>query len=245
MPEEARLRGHAARRSSPYPLGELPKTLALSIGRDIVHRLAVGVGDITGDDFGTIFAQSIGGEHRASPMGIADVTCDNCAWSVKTVKAQKPFVQKQVRLISGRNSPVYSSSISDPFNDIQATGAAVLKVWNARIDEAEHAHDDVRIFVMIRNMGTLEFTLFEYEATRYVPAEFEWRVNGRGNFEGYTKHTNLHVFTWQPHGSQFTVVRYVPASAYRFRIKKTPQLLEPRHVLQLVRFSDDWIESIE
>lgn len=116
MPEEARLRGHAARRSSPYPLGELPKTLALSIGRDIVHRLAVGVGDITGDDFGTIFAQSIGGEHRASPMGIADVTCDNCAWSVKTVKAQKPFVQKQVRLISGRNSPVYSSSISERFS---------------------------------------------------------------------------------------------------------------------------------
>lgn len=95
MPEEAKLRGHAARRSGPYPLGELPRSVILSIGQAICHRLAVGNADIGGDDFATMFARAIGGEHRLSPLGVADVTCDNCAWSVKTVKDNKPFVQRK------------------------------------------------------------------------------------------------------------------------------------------------------
>lgn len=244
MPNKVKLKGQAKRRNAPYPLGELPPSLAVSIGRDIVHRIAIGLANITGDDFGGIFAAAIGGEHRAKPLGIADVTWNDCAWSVKTVQANKPFTQKTVRLITGRNSPSYSSNIKDPFADIQATGAAVLNVWNARLNESLNQHDDLRIFVIVRNMSTLEFTLFEYEAVRYVPANYRWEVNARNNFEGFDLVTGIHVFTWQPHGSQFTCLHHVPPSAYRFRIKKMPTILEERHVLQLVRFSDDWIEPV-
>lgn len=244
MPNVTRLRGRARRRNEPYPLGELPPELAISIGRDIVHRISVGFANISGDDFGGIFATAIGGEHRASPLGIADVTWNDCAWSVKTVQANKPFTQKIVRLISGRNSPVYAQDISNPFDDIQATGAAVLNVWNARLNESLSQHEDMRIFVFVRNMSTLEFTMFEYEASRFIPANYEWRLNKSRNFEGFDIVTGEHVFTWQPHGSQFTIKRHVPPSAYRFRIKKMPTMLEKQQVLEMIKFSEDWIQPV-
>jgi hypothetical protein len=245
MSKEPRLRGRARRHNSPYPLGEIPHSVAVEIGKHIVHRIAIGHADITGDDFGGIFARAISGEHRARPLGIADVIWNGCAWSVKTVKDNHPFTKRIVRIISGRNSPVYSSAINDPFADIQATGRSILRVWNARVDEAAAEHDDVRVFVMIRNMSTLEFTLFEFEATRFVPTNYEWRLNKDNNFEAYDIQSGAHRFTWQPHGAQFTIKHSVPASAYKFRINRTPTIIEERHVLQLTKFKDDWIEPVE
>jgi hypothetical protein len=161
------------------------------------------------------------------------------------VQDVRPFTKRTVRIISGRNSPSYSSDIFDPYADIQATGRAVLSVWNARIDEAATQHDDLRIFVMIRNMATLEFTLFEFEAPRYVPSHYRWERNRKGNLEGYDVQTNAHAFTWQPHGSQFTIFHHVPASAYRFRINRTPGVIEEKHVLNLIGFNESWIEPID
>lgn len=244
MSKEPRIRGQARRRSGPYPLGEIPHAVAVEIGKRVVHRLAVGNADITGDDFGGIFAAAISGQHRGRPLGIADVTWEGCAWSVKTVQDSHPFTKQIVRVISGRNSPSYSSDISDHYADIQATGRAVLSVWNARVDEAANEHDDLRIFVMIRNMATLEFTLFEFEAVRFIPTHTRWQRNARGNLEGYDIQTGAHHFTWQPHGSQFTIFHSVPASAYRFRINRTPGVIEERHVLSLIHFDDSWIEAV-
>ena len=244
MPDKLKLKGQARRRNEPYPLGEFPPSIAIEIGKRIVHRLAVGHADITGDDFGGIFAAAIGGTHRGKPLGIADVTWEGCAWSVKTVQDAKPFTQKRIRAISGRNSPVYSSDISNPYADIQATGAAVLNIWNARVNESLNEHDDLRIFAFIRNMATLEFTMFEIEAPRYVSANYRWIRNKNGNLEGFDRHTEGHAFTWQPHGSQFTVIHHIPASAYRFRIMHTPGIIEEHHVLRLIRFRDDWIQQV-
>jgi hypothetical protein len=244
MPNNPRLKGNAKRRSGPYPLAEFPPSLAVEIGKRIVHRLAVGHADITGDDFGGIFAGAIGGNHRGRPLGIADVTWNGCAWSVKTIQDKNPFTQTRVRVISGRNSPVYSSGINDPFADIQATGAAVLNVWNARLNESLNEHDDLRIFVLVRNMATLEFTIIEYEAVRYVSSEYYWEKNAQGNFEGFSRETRTHRFTWQPHGSQFTVIHHVPGSAYRFKITKHPGMIEQRDILNLIHFEDNWIQPV-
>jgi hypothetical protein len=204
----------------------------------------VGHADITGDDFGGIFASAISGNHRGRPLGIADVTWNGCAWSCKTVQDVRPFSKPIVRVISGRNSPIYSSEISDPLADIQATGAAILNVWNARVNESLDEHDDLRIVVFIRNMTTLEFTLFEFEALRFVPAHYTWTLNARRNLEGHDIQTGTHHFTWQPHGSQFTIFHTVPESAYRFRIVRTPGVIEERHVLNLIGFKDDWIQPV-
>lgn len=244
--DKTKLRGTKPRlHDGPWPLGAFPDEVIISIGKQFVHRLAIGQSDITGDDFGTIFANAIGGTHRESPLGIADVVMNGNAWSVKIVKANRPFTQKNVRLISGRNSPDFSLGIQNAHSDLKATGRGVLSVWGARVNEALGEHDDLRIAVLIRNMARREFVLFEETATRYAADDYVWTENKGGNLEGHEKATGEHKFTWQFHGAQFTVKRHVPGSAVKFRIKQSPPMIEVEHVLRLARYKDDWIEIVE
>ena len=197
---------------------------------------------MTGDQFSRIFSDSITGQSHGKPVGIADVSWNGCCWSVKTVQHKNPHTAKMVRLISGRNSPVYSSGISDPFADLQATGQSVLDVYNDRINKAKWDHDDIRLVVLVRNMATQEFTLFERPIYRLVVNNYQWEINKNKNFQGFEN--DRQMFTWQPHGSQFTIHEPIPASATKFRIKQEPGLLEKQHVLRLVRFKPDWIEIL-
>lgn len=215
--------------------------MLFEIAKQLVHRLAIGVSDITGDDFGTIFANAVGGEHRGRPLGVADVALNECAWSVKTVKGGLPFRVSTVRLISGRNSPDYSLGIANPRTNPQDTGRAVLSVWNARVNEALDEYDDLRIIVMIRNMQTREFRIFEEEAQRFTPTDYSWEFNAAGNLEGTNRTTREHTFTWQPHGSQFTILRRVPASARRFAINPNVPMVQADTVLAAIRFKPEWI----
>lgn len=236
-----KLRGNKQAHSGPYPLGEFPDSIIIEIGKRIVHLLAVGKADLTGDEFAQIFADSISGDHLGRPLGIADVIWNGCGWSAKTVKLEKPFNQKKIRLISGRNSPDYSFHISDPRKDIQKTGKAVLSIWNERINISRRDHDDLRTVVFIRDMVALNFTIFEIPAERFPTRNYIWRENKKGNLQGYDKTDDRHCFTWQPHGSQFTIIEQVPGGAVKFLIKKHPGILEAQHVLNLVCFKEDWI----
>lgn len=213
------------------------------MGRQLVHRFAVGHADITGDDFGTIFARAIQGDHRMSPLGIADVTFNSCAWSVKTVRESDPFHASTVRLISGRNSPDYSLGIHDPHANPGATGRAVLSIWNARVNEALNEYDDLRVVVLVRDMVTKHFLIFEEEAVRYTPGDYRWAFNKRNNLEGHDP-DDRHVFTWQPHGAQFTILRRVPPSARRFLINRNIETVTDDSILAYIRFTPDWITIV-
>ena len=230
-----------ANSSGPYPLGQLPDAVLLRLGRQLAHRLAIGHADITGDDFGTIFANAVEGTHRERPLGVADVFSNSCAWSVKTVKDARPFSKRDVRLISGRNSPDYSLGIENPHTNPENTGRAVLSVWNARVNEALDEFNELRIVVMIRNMETREFVLFEEEALQFTPLDYHWAFNTRGNLEGKSRATRHHHFTWQPHGAQFTVRRLVPGSARRFSITRNVPIVDADTILAAVHFSESWI----
>lgn len=239
-----KLRGASRARRGPYPLGEFPDEIVVEIGRRIVHRLAVGQTNISGDDFGDIFAAAVDGNHLKNPIGVTDVVWGNCSWSVKTVQAPKPFELLNVRLISGRNSPVYSYGITDPLSDVEKTGEAVLGIWNGRVNQSFAEYDDLRVAVLIRSMASLEFVLFESEASRYVPSNYYWELNRRKNLEGFEKSGREHQFTWQPHGAQFTIIKPVPGSARKFRVKRPVEPLEPERVLNLIGFKEDWIERV-
>ena len=225
----------------PYPLGQVPDDVLHRIGVQIVHRLAVGHRDITGDDFDGIFAEAVGGTHRARPYGIADVIVDGTGWSLKTIHATRPFAQKKVRLISGRNSPVFSLGIENPHADPVVTGRAAIAVWNRRVDAAMLEVEELRIVVLVRNMANREFTLFEEEPHRFAPDNYVWAFNRRGNLEGKEISSGVHRFTWQPHGSQFTVIRDVPGSARKFSIGPNVPIIEPTAVLRAINYNPDWI----
>lgn len=226
----------------PYPLNEFTEDVIQSIAKRIVYLKAVGRRDMSGDEFDHIFAESITGRSFGRPLGIADVAWSKCCWSVKTIKGKKPHTQKKVRLICGRNNPNYSADIENPYDDIAQTGRAVLEIYNQRIDTAKSDYDDLRMLVLVRNMETLEFTIYERPITPFVPANYRWKLNKKRNFQGYDGET--HVFTWQPHGSQFTILEPIPASATRFRIKKNPGMIEMEDVLQSMKYEPNWVEIL-
>lgn len=236
--------GNSSRVYELYPLGDIPNNTICEIGKWIVYNFAVGKSDISGEDWGDIFAKSISGDHLSSPIGLADVVLDGMAWSVKSVKNDKPHSCKKVRVISGRCSPDYSYNITDPHADIEATGRAVLGIWNERVNIAKDKFEPLRSNILIRNPNSLEFTLFEHELYRFNTSEYKWQKNSNGNLEGYKISDDTHVFTWQPHGSQFTIIYDITNSAKSFKIKRPP-VLDFDKTLEQIGFDNSWITFIE
>ena len=227
-----------------YELGQLPESLVKKIGAHIVYMVCTGRKDLTGNDWGDIFSDVVKGRHLSSPIGIADVVCGNMAWSLKTVKAPKPFASKSVRLISGRCSPDYSFDIDNPHEDIQRTGQAVLSIWNARIDIAYEEYNPVRVGVLVRNDALTEFCFFEEYIERYRTTDFEWKENRNGNLIGIRKETGEPQFTWQPHGAQFTIHAKVPEDAIKFKVRKPP-IIPMEEALESIHFDESWVQIVE
>ena len=225
-----------------YPLGQIPEEYVRRLGAYIVYLLAIGREDMTGDDFGDAWAWAIGGVHLRSPLGIADVVYDNRqAWSMKTVKKTNPLRASTVALISGRCSPDYSYGITDPHEDVQATGTAVLGIWNERVNIARDHYNPVRTVVLVRSEDLTTFALFEEDAVRYPTNEYTWQENRRGNLKGFRE--GVQAFTWQPHGSQFTIHARVPAEAIRFRVRR-PEAIPQATILESVGFDDSWVQLL-
>ncbi|MCX6985153.1 MAG: hypothetical protein NT118_10455 [Lentisphaerae bacterium] len=229
-----------SRYSSVHSLGDFSEAFILEISKWIVYNFAIGKADINGEDWGDIFSKGIKGEHLSSPVGLADVVMEDGAWSVKSVKANKPHDCKTIRVISGRNSPDYSYGITDPHEDPQKTGTAVLNIWNERVNIAIDEYVNLRAAILIRNFNALEFTLFETEINRFVTKEYSWTVNDNGNLEGLGRTHGDHKFTWQPHGSQFTTMYSVPSSAVRFQLKRPP-ILDFNKTMEEIGFDKSWI----
>jgi len=179
-----------------------------------------------------------------SPVGIADVVFEKMAWSMKTVKNSTPFNCKNIRLISGRCSPDYSYGITDPHDDIQKTGRAVLGIWNERVNIAQDNYSTVRTSVLVRSNDLLSYCLFEEENHRYRTNDYYWEVNANGNLIGKSLETNEVCFTWQPHGSQFTIHTKVPENAVRFEIQQPP-LLTKENILDTIHFDKSWVRIIQ
>ena len=241
--QRPRLRDNAGKRKFElYPLGQIPREMLFEMGKMLTYQYLVGNKNLTGDMWGDAFAFGINGTHLGSPLGLADVIYENQCWSTKTVKHSKPHTQNKVRVISGRCSPDYSYGIENPHENAQKTGTAVLSIYNERINIAKDKYEPLRTVILIRNFETFEFALFEHDIYRYVTSEYEWRSNKNGNLEGYDA-ANKHCFTWQPHGSQFTVLYDVPPSLIRLKIKQPP-ILDLQKTLEQVGFNEDWVTII-
>lgn len=232
--------GHKLVTSELYPINEIPDDIIVKIAGYFSYLLYVGRKDVTGEDWGDAFAEAIGATHLDSPVGIADVVKGKMAWSMKTVKAKDPFTAKKVRLISGRCSPDYSYGISDPHEDIEKTGRAVLGIWNERINLALDNYNPVRTMVLMRSEDCLKFCLFEEDTHRYPSNDYVWEVNKNGNLIGKEKKSGSVKFTWQPHGSQFTIHEEVPLNAVFFTLKEPPKISIDT-ILSTIDFDASWV----
>lgn len=198
---------------------------------------------IEGSDWEKIFADAIGAEWKPSNVGLDDVQLGSCCWGAKSVKHRTPSLAKSVRLISGRNSPNYSYGWSDPMSVSEHDlGTSILNIWNARVAEVRSRFHNVRTVVLMKSRDLLEIGLFEVETLRYDPEMYNWAWNPRGNLTGMDA-AGVHRFTWQPHGSQFTIVEAVPDSRVAFRLRR-PEPLSQTSALEALGFDETWVEIL-
>jgi hypothetical protein len=226
-----------------YPLNAFPANFISELGGQITYLLATRkVPDLEGKEWEQIFAKCIGAEWRPSNVGLDDIVMDSCAWGAKTVKSSNPFKQKKVRLISGRNSPIYSfgeSNISScPPNPL---GKQVLGIWNERVASVRSKFKHLRTIVLMKSNTLLDLAIFEFDTIRYDPELYEWHWNKNGNLEGDRDST--HIFTWQPHGSQFTIIEDVPDNRLCIKLKNPPSVSQ-ESVLRDIGFNNTWIEIV-
>ena len=230
----------------PYPLNHFPRNFAYKLGREIVYFLASrGTPRLEGSDWEEIFSRLIGAKWKPSNVGLDDVVLEQTAWGAKTVKNRKPSTASKIRLISGRNSPVYSFGDREVSEcDPNILGEKVLAIWNERVAGIRRLFKHVRTIVLIKSNDLLELAVFEYDTVIYPPDQFTWEWNKRHNLEGFAKSTSEHKFTWQPHGSQFTILEYVPASRLAISIKQPP-ILDKEAVLKTLRFDQSWVTILK
>ncbi len=225
-----------------FPLNEFPKEFPFILGKEIVYLLASkGKPTLEGEDWEAIFATCIGAEWKPSNVGLDDVILGNTAWGAKTVKATNPATAKKVRLISGRNSPVYSfGETIDIHANPNAVGVSVLEIWNERVSAIREKFQNLRTVVLVKSNDLTEVVVFEFDTIRYDPELFVWEWNKNGNLIGIEKSTNEHRFTWQPHGSQFTIIEEIPEKSLIINIRQ-PETLDKEEVLKALGFDNSWI----
>ncbi|HOV98875.1 MAG TPA: hypothetical protein PK595_04825 [Bacteroidota bacterium] len=225
-----------------FPLNEFPKEFPFILGKEIVYLLASkGKPILEGEEWEEIFATCIGAEWKPSNVGLDDVILGNTAWGAKTVKAAHPATAKKVRLISGRNSPVYSfGDAIDIHADPNLLGISVLEIWNERVSAVRQKFQNLRTVVLIKSNNLTEVVVFEFDTIRYDPELFTWEWNNNRNLQGLEKSTGEHRFTWQPHGSQFTIIEDVPKKSLVIKIKQ-PETLDKEKILKALGFDNSWI----
>lgn len=230
----------------PYELNNFPTDFVYKLAREIVYLLATkGTPSLEGTEWEEIFANCIGAQWKPSNVGLDDVVLEPCAWGAKTVKAKQPSTQKTVRLISGRNSPVYSFGEKQILEvDPNYLGEQVLTIWNERVSAVRKHYKFVRTVVLLKSDTLEEVAVFEFDTVRYDPELYEWRWNERGNLEGYDKISKEHCFTWQPHGSQFTIIEKVPNDCMVIKIRKPPHL-DKNELLSTIGFDKSWVTVIK
>jgi hypothetical protein len=167
----------------------------------------------------------------------------NTAWGAKTVKSGiKDFSNlKHVRLISGRNSPVYSyGGTIDTTADPNEIGEQVLEIWNERVSAIREKFKHLRTVVLVKSNDLSQVAVFEFDTIRYDAELFDFVWNSRGNLEGFIKGTKNKQFVWQPHGSQFTIIEKVPEQTLIIKIK-APKVLNKEKILSAIGFDKSWV----
>ncbi len=229
----------------PFPLNVFPIDFGFNVGKEIIYLLATkSVQSLEGSEWEKIFAKCINADWKPSNVGLDDVVLKNCAWGAKTIYSSNPEKQKSARLISGRNSPAYSFGVSK-ITDVSPNplGSQVLEIWNERVSAIREKYKHLRTVVLMKSKDFETFSIFEFETIRYDNKKYNWTWNKKGNLEGFDKSDDSHVFTWQPHGSQFTIIEKVPQKKLIIKIKK-PTLIDSDKFLKNIGFQDDWITII-
>lgn len=238
--------------TAPYGLNDFPQRFVEKFAAEVVYMHATKSPiSIEGKEWEQIFAHCVGADWAPSNCGLDDVVLGNCCWSAKTVKSSSRDLSrvKAVRLIVGRNSPTYSygeAKITPSNGDPNKLGAMVLGIWNERVSGIRAVFKFARTVVLVKSDAHDEFLIFEKDTTRYDPELYHFTWNANGNLEGYENETQKHRFTWQPSGSQFTVIEDVPSERVHLKVR-IPGRVNKETILKAVGFDEPsyWVMRLD
>ena len=108
--------------------------------------------------------------------------------------------------------------------DPDELGEKVLAIWNERVAAIRARFRHARTIVLVKSPDLLEASVFEFETILHPADAYVWRWNKNDNLEGFSRADEEHRFTWQPHGSQFTVIENPPDARLTIRLRRPPQL---------------------
>lgn len=100
--------------------------------------------------------------------------------------------------------------------------------------------EELRIAVFVRDLATREFMIFEEEAQRFIPDDYEWRFNRCHTLDGYEKATGEHRFggSRPARSSRSTApCPALPAAQDRPDV----QIVDPAAILAYIKYREDWI----
>lgn len=228
--------------TAPFELNKFPMGFLDVFAKNIVYMMATKqTMSLEGNEWEQIFAECVGAEWKPSNVGLDDVVLGNCCWGAKTVFGQSNLEnQDKVRLISGRNAVTYSFGI-DNYSEVDPNelGKMILQIWNERVSSVRQVYKFVRTVVLVKSKDYKDYLIFEFDTIRYDPELYEFRWNKRGNLEGYDKEYGTHMFTWQPGGSQFTIIAKIPMERLHITVK-SPEQLDKERVLEMLGFDRSW-----
>lgn len=231
---------------APFNINEFPSKFVDTLAREIVYMMATKEHmSLEGSEWEQIFANCVGAEWKPSNVGLDDVVLDNCCWGAKTVFGSSNISSQQnVRLIAGRNSPAYSYGVDKiTSEDPDKIGKMILEIWNERVSAVRQIFKFVRTVVLVKAKDFSEFLVFEVDTIRYDDELYSFEWNKNNNLEGYDKKTGKHRFTWQPSGSQFTIIEEIPKDRWHIKIK-APDKLHKDVILEAVGFDNSWYDIV-
>lgn len=231
---------------APFAVNKFPSSFVETLAQNIVYMMATKQSmSLEGNEWEQIFAECVGAEWKPSNVGLDDVVLDNCCWGAKTVFGQTDIEhQDKVRLICGRNAVTYSFGV-DNYSEVDPNelGKMVLQIWNERVSAVRQIFKFVRTVVLVKSKDYKDYLIFEFDTIRYDPELYGFKWNKRGNLEGYEKESGLHKFTWQPGGSQFTIIEKIPQERLHISIKQ-PDQMDKATILKAVGFDKSWYEIV-
>lgn len=232
---------------APFDNNKFPTKFVDTLARDIVYMMATKQHmSLEGNEWEQIFANCVGAEWKPSNVGLDDVVLNNCCWGAKTVFASSNKIsnQQSVRLIAGRNSPAYSYGVDKiTSEDPNEIGKMVLEIWNERVSAVRQIYKFVRTVVLVKAKDYSEYLVFELDTVRHDPELYFFVWNRNNNLEGYEKGSEKHKFTWQPSGSQFTIIEEIPEGKWHIKIRK-PELVDKDTILEAVKFDSSWYDVV-
>lgn len=232
--------------TAPFAVNKFPASFVETLAKNIVYMMATKQSmSLEGNEWEQIFAECVGAKWKPSNVGLDDVVLDNCCWGAKTVFGVADIEhQDKVRLICGRNAVTYSFGVDNYSSvDPNELGKMVLDIWNERVSAVRQIYKFVRTVVLVKSKDYKDYLVFEFDTVRYDPELYYFEWNKRGNLEGYDKATNRHKFTWQPSGSQFTIIEEIPEERLHISIK-SPDLLDKDTILKAINFDNSWYRIV-